>query len=1318
MKKSVDPRLLRELQHAEQEFEAGRLSRRQFNKLLSLVGAAAGLTVADMNPAYAWVATHMRKPRRTSGAPSGQTIASSCRFDAARNCFFTRTPATGNRKKWTWAGWIKRSGLTQSNWTGLFQGRSGDSNPPFSWFSFTNADVLNFQDTQGINLSTTALYRDVGAWMHVVLSVDTTRTDANRVVLFINGQTVAFTGTQPSQNLDTTINSNVDHHVGAIRNNSAYRSVDGYLSEVYFVDGQALDATAFGAWSSATGQWQAKQYGGTFGANGFYLPFKSAAAVNGSGAASGSYPSVAGVSGLGADFSGNNNHFTGSGLAVTDGMADTPSNNFAVINPLIPGYKGGGTGVSNGGVNVNTDADGFATIGVLKSGKWYWEQTVLSATTAKAFAGFNGRGNAAGSCVYYGGTGNKTNNNSTTSYGATFGQNDVIGVAVDVDNGTVEFFKNGASQGIAYTGLASAFQTSGISPTACFDTNVGTAAVNFGQGGQSGLTYDAASNGTFKYTPPAGFKAVCTAHLPVPAVARPSDYFQAIAYVGNGSTQRIGGLLPNANTYAIARSLRFNDDDSAYLSRTPGAAGNLKRWTFSAWVKRAGNANTGLGATEFFSVGTSSNDWSGIGFNSSNQIWVVRVGPGGGTTQYRTTSASYADNSWMHVVVAWDSPQATGADRVKVFVNGTQVTAFSASSDPGQNYDEPFFNNALPHSIGRNQTTGGRYFDGYMAEVYYIDGQSLTPSSFGQTDSSSGNWVPKQVTGMTYGTNGFFLNFSDNSNTTAATLGKDYSGNGNNWTPNGFSVAAGAAGDSMTDSPSDTGADSGGTAENASAGYAILSSAWRNTGLTLSDGNLVTSHAQGNNLAVTSSMPISSGKWYWELTLLAYGRDWGAIGLCPPEDLNLIPGGNYIPGQTSTSYGYYITGTAYTGNAGVAYGNAYGIGSTIGVAVDLDAGMIWFSKNGTWQNSGNPLTGANPAFSSLKGTYWPCASYDGYTNSGYSSYNVNFGQRPFASVPPAGFKCLHAKNLAALPSTSKAPVLAGTPDLVWIKNRNGSLDHAVYDTARGAMNDLTTTSTNAETLQAAGLMSFSPGGFTIGSLAKVNTASSTYVAWSWKKGASPGFDIATFTGTGSARTVAHNLGAVPAFMMVKCRTQGAGYNWVVYHQSAGSPAANYYLNLNNTNAAAALSGEWNNTAPTSSVFTLGTDAAVNGSGQTYVAYLWAEVPGYSKMGSYGGNGSSDGVFVWCGFRPAFLMVKSTSGNYWSMWDASRDRVNVSNLTMRANATDNETSEANDEIDFLSNGFKFRSTNAGSNASGTTYIFIAFAETPFKTALAR
>ena len=300
------------------------------------------------------------------------------------------------------------------------------------------------------------------------------------------------------------------------------------------------------------------------------------------------------------------------------------------------------------------------------------------------------------------------------------------------------------------------------------------------------------------------------------------------------------------------------------------------------------------------------------------------------------------------------------------------------------------------------------------------------------------------------------------------------------------------------------------------------------------------------------------------------------------------------------------------------------------------------------------------------------------------------------------------------------------PDWCWIKNRETATGHRVIDAVRGNTKTIYTNATQAEETVTNMLTSFDSDGFSIGSDGGTNGNGNDIASWNWKANGAgsantdgsinstvsvnqtAGFSIVSWTGTGANATIGHGLGSVPKMILLKCRTQGD--KWIVYHNSIGNTK---YLVLNDADAETTGSTHWNNTSPTSSVFYTGTSGNVSGTGEDFIAYCFADVQGYSKFGSYIGNGNADGPFVYTGFKPAFVLTKyatSTSG-WWQILDNKRDVYNPNSHALFANVNDSEYNLSNYHTDYLSNGFKLRNTEAGGNTSGGTYIYMAFAEEP-------
>jgi hypothetical protein len=782
--------------------------------------------------------------------------------------------------------------------------------------------------------------------------------------------------------------------------------------------------------------------------------------------------------------------------------------------------------------------------------------------------------------------------------------------------------------------------------------------------------------------------------------------------------------------YQISRSLRFNSADTAYLSRTPASAGNRKTWTWSGWVKRSG-----LGGTQqLFQVETvNGGTYTDIKF-SSDKLFLDSYGPTGDLQARCVTDGVFRDvSAWYHVVAVLNTANATAADRAILYVNGVRV---SQSITDGFNLDaELMINTTNEHRIGADVLGSEGYLNGYLTEVNFIDGQALTPSSFGEFNATTGVWSPIPYAG-TYGTNGFYLNFSDNSGVTSTTLGKDQAGS-NNWTPNNFSVTAGASNDSLVDTPTQHGDDTGAGGE-VRGNYCT----WNplNSGATLSNGNLDTTSTTW--VDASASIGMSIGKWYAEFTYNSSTSSQALVGITK----NSLSGGG-----ESDSFRIAYQTVGEISRQGVATPNTltgyptYTQGDVIGIALDVDGGTITFYKNNT-----SVYTLTTSVISSNEWRF--------FVRHNSRSFIANFGQRPFAYTAPSGFKALVTTNLPQptvvqgdeyfntvtrnfTGATASVSSLDFSPDFLWFKRRDGAASHSLYDRLRGTNSRLLSNDTlQALTTTSAELTSFDANGFTVGAdsgqLSINGPSGGTGVVWAWKANGAgvsntagtisstvsvsttSGFSIVTYTGNNTlAQSVGHGLGSAPAMIIVKSRSNVT--NWLVWQKTYNVDSV---LLLNGTNALiTGLTGIWGSANPTSTTFGLNRlDSDNNRSGQTYVAYCFAEVENFSKFGSYTGNGSStDGPFVYTGFRPAWVMARDSTvaGQEWTIYDAKRDTYNIVRNMLSPTFSQAET-QTTSTYDFLSNGFKLRSSDARENRSGSTFIFAAFAENPFKFALAR
>ena len=800
--------------------------------------------------------------------------------------------------------------------------------------------------------------------------------------------------------------------------------------------------------------------------------------------------------------------------------------------------------------------------------------------------------------------------------------------------------------------------------------------------------------------------------------------------------------------YEIERSLRFNGADNAYLSYTPSSAGNQTTWTFSCWLKRSALANADY---QIFGNDANFNDY--IFFNSSTDNIEWYVSNGSGYNGPFATNMDFKDPAaWYHLVWTRDTSNGTDADRSRLYVNGVRAT-MSAEPSISSGF-EGHINAASEHRIGNLQNSFD--FNGYMTEIHFVDGSALDHSSFGETSATTGAWIPKKYTGS-HGTNGFHLNFSDNSNTTAGTLGADSSANSNNWTPNNFSVASGSGNDSVTDTPT-----------NNYCTWNVVDYIWggfsgHQADDRLRNGALSTVNGSASNAFMKGTFYVSSGKWYYEVNGVGHGGD--KIGWARSEDSD---GSEGSTGEHTTHHAYLAGNGQFQSNAttatpygGTTYGGSIADGDVIGCAIDMDNNTVAWHNGGQWgDGSGNwDETYDNANKISISNKNWAPAYLDSSSSSG-GDMHANFGQQGFTHTPPTGFKALCTANLpeptiknpgdhfnvvtyeGTITDTSTQAItgVGFQPDLVWIKRRDSTQSHQLVDSVRGVGKWIESSATNSEgTSNTNGVLTaFGADGFTLtgGSTNAVLCCEDnyTYVAWNWKAGSSAsntdgsitstvranqtaGFSIVGWTGTAANATIGHGLGVTPDFIWVKNRADTASN--LVRHTSN---AVNHTPLMEN-NHQGITTDYWNTSSETrnSTVFSVSSNNEANGSTDAMIAYCFASVDGFSKFDYYKSQGGSDmsGEFVWTGFKPRWLMIKrQLNADAWAIYDSEREPINELNTAFYADDTMGEYSHSVLRIHFLSNGFKITGTSSILNSNDNTYIYAAFAETPFKYATAR
>ena len=825
---------------------------------------------------------------------------------------------------------------------------------------------------------------------------------------------------------------------------------------------------------------------------------------------------------------------------------------------------------------------------------------------------------------------------------------------------------------------------------------------------------------------------------------------------GAGALQYFSGAK-NFYSYELDQSLRFNDDDSAYLEKTFSTTGNRRTFTVSFWFKRCRDDT----AEYLFAGGDDTSNRFHMDINASGTFQVEAKS--GGSTQIKMEGGPTLRDlsAWYHFVLRVDTTQSTESDRVRLYVNGDLLT-FNSNTFPSQNADLNWNLNDQVR-IGRAGWTTN-YYDGYMCEFINVDGSSLAPTNFGETKENI--WIPKDYTGS-YGTNGFRLSFQDSS-----ALGDDTSGNGHDFTANNF-----ASTDQMPDSPTN----------NRAVFNGLLKNVKHTT--TLSDGNKTISFTSGSE--GFSGVPLTifrdSGQAYCEVNLdrtySGNSTDSQCVFVISPEqDISAVGSGS----QNNKLVGSYCGGGSSDAPAEISSNGTDQGGSPskyrsandrVGVYIDFDAGKGFFALNGTVQTvNGTPdiANGTNPHFT------FPANSRLTVGVGGVHALTpaiLTLKDHPsdWGTTPPSGYTAFAAVDLpdpGIDPNNNENPtdyfntvLWTGTgsgqsitgmgfqPDWLWFKNRNGTSGHALIDSVRGVNQGLSSDSDAAEVTSGSSndLVSFDSDGFTTGTPQNFGSLGSntlTIATWGWKAGGSAssnsdgsitsnvsvsteaGFSIVSYTGTGSNATVGHGLGVAPAMYWVKARTEPTGGvhagtdqgNWVVYHQGLDATAPeDKFLLVNKNNAVGDTAVVWNDTAPTSSVFTISTSADVNESSDTYVAYCFAEIEGYSRFGKYTGTGNaSNGPFLYMGFRPAFLLVKKVdAAENWFMIDIARQPTNDGNIPrLLPNLSNAEATDSSIAGDFVSNGFQVRATQNMINNDNSTYIYMAFADQPFKYANAK
>ena len=773
--------------------------------------------------------------------------------------------------------------------------------------------------------------------------------------------------------------------------------------------------------------------------------------------------------------------------------------------------------------------------------------------------------------------------------------------------------------------------------------------------------------------------------------------------------------------YTIDNSCVF-DGAADYLTFTPSTPTDNNTWTFSCWLKIANHASDNI---LNLLDSTSSDSVQHYVRIQSQTVRMIQYDSG---YEMRLRSAAYLRDAaaWYHIVFVMDTSNGTSGDRTRMYINGVRQTVFITESQPSLN-ETSFINTASRGmAIGRNAYASGAeigYMNGYLAEVVFIDGLALTASSFGETDDN-GVWVPVDPSTLTFGTNGFWLDFANSS-----ALGNDVSGNNNDWTPSGL-VAANQTPDSPTDSGTTIG------------NFATWNPLWIGQYMlgetnTFSDGNRTyTGGDTGGGARPMSTIPmVFSQSWYVEVTYDVVGAGTEYVGLIFDP---------IVSSATATAIMYASTGVKSLFNTETSYGATWGAGDEIGIHYDSSSDELSFYKNGNDEGV---------AATSVSNTGDQAFVFCFLGRSG-DKVTFNAGQSAFTGTAPAGALPLCTANLPAPaikdPSAhmnvviytgngSARDITFGgnselTADYIAIKNRDQTDQWKNLSRGRGVTKELNWDDDAVESTDTDGLDDFGvTDGFGLGSGAGgYNDNTEKFVAFGWAANGTTGslnevgtidstvsvndtagFSIGRHTGTGSAGTLGHGLSAAPDMIIIKCYQTQVGQSHIVYHSSNTAAPETDYLRMVDNAATVDYNDYWNDTAPTSSVFSVGTDNGVNNTDLPYEWLCFRSIPGYSSFGSYVGNGNVDGPYTYFGFRPQFILFKcsSTTGS-WLIFDAVRQPYNPNFRYLLAHDTTVERTTSDEDIDMLASGVKLRSVNSSTNSSGQTYVYAAFAENPF------
>ena len=1294
----------------------------------------------------------------------------------------TRATSSHSSTECVMAGWIQLQKFSGDvGMMGLGTGSTGSNNSGI-WFS---GGAL-YLYANGQAAVTTALYRDVG-WYHVLASFkldEAAAADKGRV--FVNGLEVTSFSADNRGTWGTSFTNTTTQSVGS---NSTNIFLNGYVTQAIMLDGQSIQ----GGDVAITDFLDAF----TFGTNGSEFTPKSdvAIAALATTAAGNSFCLDFSNSGsLGLDISTPANNLTPESMDSSNQSNSTPSLTFSTYNILDANAAFTST---NDGANTyvvtNIGGAGMRSTIPMSSGKWYWEQrNGGSNETGPAVASGQGYvdiyddtiiGTGSGSVSAYLATTGivRINGGEIGSLGLTNGASAVVGVAFDADTGKL-WFRDSSGFG------SSGNPATGANPHTTLDATKGPYFIATRVGGSVPEPFlNAGGNGTFNGNEtaggnadengrgnfklgavPAGFLSLNTANLTAPTY-QGIDYFAPTLYEGNGTGQRVGDFVPFTDVFNVANSAMFQHDEVRALKRTigtPSSSGG-KKGTWSTWYKTGNVDDDNI----FFDTGTTATNRFSLQMDASGQIVFSHKG----TTILMTNADLKGGGLWRNLVLKVDTGLPTASARAIMYIDGVEVTSFATDNrddtnlpPTGADSELGYMDSGATQFVGSYNGVTANQWDGYLAETIFLDDQFLSADSFGQLDTSTNKWVPKAISSLTLGDQGFYLAYGGNFGT--GNGAGDSTGNSNNLTEIGTWTSA----DKFIDTPTKN--------------FATLNPTYGYSNTTYSQGNLAVVGAnvasQQNKTSYSTAFSQKSGKWWVEFdSILGAGGTTVFYGIIPTQ---YITDGSFVAAAKDASTGYadnllgsiraYIVGSSYgnkvydisigTGSGvtqltsgGIINNNAGGYTDLVpyGIALDMDNKKMWIGNPTISATTWNNETSVSPA-ANTGGFDLQFDEYSIFISNSLGTGFINFGQYigdwngnsvtdhtstaggNFTLAPPTDFKAINQDNLDDTQSKITA--------WAWIKNRDAADNHMLFDRVRGVGNDWHSNDAAAEVFNANTVQRFLERGVQVGSDAEVNTANESYVLWQWLVGDSAttgsttspagsnpsttivadhgGFSIGTYTGTGAGATVGHGLSSTPELILIK----GQNYAveclvWSEYTKST-TRAGDGFGFLSSTNAFFdnGPNSYFADTDPNATVITMN-GSTFNTSAKTYNLICLKSVAGVCKVGSYIGNSSDDGPYLSLGFKPSYWMVKETTvsdaSHDWFVSDSARYTFNgtttaggLNGGTLEANDTTAEEAHStnftdNPAFDFLADGIKLRSNSGTINATGRTYLYFAMAD---------